>query len=263
MLKKPSIIVLIFVEKVSFFIQSILVQNFTKDNTMREFFFFSKIFRQGNWLLSFSHFRALYIWCFGQRHYIYRERSTGRSFVHSECRDATAARRSLPRPAYLSANATYKHQFNVWNLSKWISPGSCFSGPSFFFPRRMRSWCEISLYYCAVTWGVSGRFPLLLFQDNPFERQDTSLCDEKYDYISLLLYFFIFNFAVKRLLDLIIVVQNLHVERGSSMCHKIFNNISLCLFYFTFEHCEILFVTKLISSTNFIIFILSVAIFLI
>lgn len=60
-----------------------------------------------------------------------------------------AQRRSLLRPAYLSANATYKHQFNVWNLSKWISPGSYRPGPPFFFPRRMRSWCEISLYYCA------------------------------------------------------------------------------------------------------------------
>jgi len=28
-----------------------------------------------------------------------------------------------------------------------------------------------------------GRFPLLLFQDNPFVRQNASLYDEKYDYI--------------------------------------------------------------------------------
>lgn len=58
----------------------------------------------------------------------------------------------LSLPAYLPANATYKHQFNVWNLSKWISLGS-YRWPSFFFPRRIRSWCEISLYYClATTW---------------------------------------------------------------------------------------------------------------
>lgn len=158
--------------------------------TTRWEFFLPTVFRRGNWLPPFLHFRCvLYIWCFGQRHYIYRERSTGRSFVHSGCRDATAARRLLLRPAYLSANATYKHQFNVWNLSKWISPGSCFPGPPFFFPRWMRSWCEISLYYCAVTWGVSGRFPLPLFQDNPFERQDASMWREIRLYQNLLLYF--------------------------------------------------------------------------
>lgn len=45
-----------------------------------------------------------------------------------------ARRRLLPRPAYLSANATYKHQFNVWNLSKWISPGSCRPRTIIFLP---------------------------------------------------------------------------------------------------------------------------------
>lgn len=45
------------------------------------------------------------------------------------------------------------------------------------------------------------------------------------------------------------------------MCHEVFNNI-LLLFYFTFERGEILFVTRLISSTNSIMFVLSVAIFL-
>jgi len=34
-----------------------------------------------------------------------------------------------------------------------------------------------------------GRFPLLLFQDNPFVRQNASLCDGKYDYINPLLHF--------------------------------------------------------------------------
>lgn len=33
-----------------------------------------------------------------------------------------------------------------------------------------------------------GRFPLLLFQDNPFERQAAVVCDERYDYINLLLF---------------------------------------------------------------------------
>ena len=86
-----------------------------------------------------------------------------------------AGRRTIPRtlshPAYLPANATYKHQFNVWNLSKWISLGS-YRWPSFFFPRRIWSWCEISLYYCfaRLVSHSCGKWTLFtdLFNDNYF-----------------------------------------------------------------------------------------------
>ena len=67
------------------------------------------------------------------------------------CRGVALLRRGSRRTHFPSglilANATYKRQFNVWNLSKWISLGS-YRWPSFFFHLRTRSSREISLYYC-------------------------------------------------------------------------------------------------------------------
>lgn len=84
--------------------------------------------------------------------------------------------RLLPRSAYLSANATYKHQFNVWNLSKWISPGSCLPRTTIFLSaaNAILMWNIAVLLRGAREEYQVGRFPLLLFQDNPFERQAAS-----------------------------------------------------------------------------------------
>lgn len=257
--KRTSIITINFIQKVFYSIH--ISAKFCK-TTMRVFPSDSFSARQLTTSLLPFPLYSLYLMLRTEALYIYREWSTGRSFVHFECRDTTAARRLLLRPAYLSANATYKHQFNVWNLSKWISPGSCFPGPPFFFPRWMRSWCEISLYYCAVTWGVSGRFPLLLFQDNPFERQDTSMWREIRLYQSVLLYFLLCSQTFVTF-DYCCYMWK-EVVNAYKTFNKIFHLLSINLLYFilSMERFYLFFWQQYYSSFRVLILLFLIQIFI-
>lgn len=69
-----------------------------------------------------------------------------------------------------------------------------------------------------------GRFPLLLFQDNPFERQAAVVCDERYDYINLLLftsYFFPSLFLSVFFFSYLTVIPKNHKQRDGKKFHRI------------------------------------------
>lgn len=97
------------------------------------------------------------IWCLGQRHYISWAIDRPKfcpSFAPRRYRRRNAhffSRLIFRRARHININSMYEICQNEFRL------GAAAPGPPFFFPRRMRSWCEISLYYCAGTWGVSGR----------------------------------------------------------------------------------------------------------
>lgn len=70
--------------------------------------------------------------------------------------------------------------------------------PDYHFSSRGE--CDLDVKYrCIIARAREeyqvGRYSLLLFQDNPFERQDAFLCDEKYDYINSVVFYFIFIFC--------------------------------------------------------------------
>lgn len=115
--------------------------------------------RRGNRLPRFSALSFIRIWCLGQRHYGQRSWAIDRPkfcpfFASRPYRRRDAhffGRLIFRRTRHININSMYEICQNEFRLGV-AAPNHHFS-----FPRRMRSWCEISLYYCADTWGVSGR----------------------------------------------------------------------------------------------------------